>query len=167
MDSSALTRNEPFSRANTCTIYRSDSPGRISNTGSNNYTFPNVSVPAYSYYLIRCAAGAGGTVNVPGDQTGCTLALSGTAGKVALVNSLLNLEKPAVLPDSRVIDYVGFGGTADKFEGAGPAPAPSNTNSVIRGSGGCTDTDANSTNFTAATAYPNARNSGSATNVCP
>src|SRR5205814_578464 len=63
-----------------------------------------------------------------------------------------------------IIDFVGFGTTANCFEGAGPTPAPSNTTAVLRGSGGCTETDNNSTDF--ATGAPNPRNSATAANPC-
>ncbi len=37
------------------------------------------------YYLVQEAAGAGGTVNLPTPDAIGTIAMSGTAGKVALV----------------------------------------------------------------------------------
>ena len=45
------------------------------------------------------------------------------------------------------MDLVGYGTTANFFEGGGPAPAPSNTTSVQRGAAGCTDTDQNAADF--------------------
>src|SRR5687767_12205873 len=44
------------------------------------------SLPAGEHYVVREAQGAGGTTDVPSDVTG-TIAMGGTAGKVALVNS--------------------------------------------------------------------------------
>src|SRR5919112_1170358 len=43
-------------------------------------------LPAGSHYVVREAQGTGGTTDVPSDVTG-TIAMSGTAGKVALVNA--------------------------------------------------------------------------------
>src|SRR4051812_8806410 len=115
-------------------------------------------LPAGSSYIVRESQGTGGTTDVPSDVTG-TIAMSGTAGKVALVNS-----PPALPPDlpgptrmgrpagkvalvnsttalscgadcdgnAAVVDFVGFGTTANDFAGTGPTPAPSNTNSVSR-----------------------------------
>ena len=64
-----------------------------------------------------------------------------------------------------VVDFVGYGTSADCFEGAGRAPAPSNTNADIRAGGGCTDTDVNSTNFAAAAPTP--RNTATTASQCP
>ena len=53
-----------------------------------------------------------------------------------------------------IVDLVGYGtGTsgANFFEGSGPAPTISAILSDSRASSGCTDTDDNATNFTAAT----------------
>ena len=65
---------------------------------------------------------------------------------------------------ARMIDLVGYG-SANFFEGA-PAPALTNTTAAFRLDGGCTDTNNNLSDFVAGTAYPNARNSSSAYNVC-
>jgi uncharacterized protein len=59
-------------------------------------------------------------------------------------------------------DEVGYGATANCFEGAGPAPAPSAVNADIRLSNGLTDTDNNSVDFFAGA--PNPRNSASPAN---
>jgi predicted extracellular nuclease len=134
------------------------------------YNLPNVSIPAYSYYLVRCAGGAGGTDILVADTTTCALNLSGTAGKIAVVRNTTAIASTTILPDVNVSDLIGFGGTANQFEGA-TAPAPSNTTSLRRGSAGCTDTDANNTNLTTFTltgvAGTDFRNTGTAANTCP
>jgi hypothetical protein len=56
-----------------------------------------------------------------------------------------------------VVDFVGFGSTANGFEGTGPTPAPSNTTAVLRAADGCTDNNNNSADFAAGA--PNPRNS--------
>jgi predicted extracellular nuclease len=115
------------------------------------------------YYLIQETQGAGGTTNLPTPDATGTIAMSATAGKVALVNSttLLTGSCPS---GATIIDFVGFGTTANCFEGAGATPAPSNTNAVLRATNGCTETDNNSTDF--ATGTPNPRNTASVLNVC-
>jgi predicted extracellular nuclease len=121
----------------------------------------NVSLQPGQYYLIQQAAGTGGTTNLPtADKVG-TINMSGTTGKVALVSSTTALTSAAPASSSYV-DLVGFG-TAGGYEGA-VAPAPSNTNAILRAASGCTDTDSNSTDFAAGT--PNPRNTSSTLNVC-
>src|SRR5207248_7016560 len=92
-----------------------------------------------------------------------TIAMSSTAGKVALVNTttLLSGTCPS---GASIIDLVGFGSTANCFEGSGPTPAPSNSTAVLRGSNGCTETDNNASDFTAGAPTP--RNTSSPTNTC-
>ncbi len=71
---------------------------------------------------MREAQGTGGTTDVPSDVTG-TIALSGTAGKVALVNGTTALSCGADCDgNAAVVDFVGFGTTANDFAGTGPTP---------------------------------------------
>ena len=79
------------------------------------------------YYLIQEQAGAGGTVNLPTPDvtgTGQGIAMSATAGKVALVNSTTALTGAA--PTVGVIDIVSFG-AATPTEGS-PTPTLSCVN---------------------------------------
>jgi hypothetical protein len=121
----------------------------------------SISLAPGQYYLIQEAAGSGGTVDLPTPDAIGTIAMSGTAGKVALVNSTTALSGTC---PTGYIDLVGFGSTANCYEGSGPTPAPSNTTSVSRASGGCTDVNNNSVDFTAGA--PNPRNTASPDNVC-
>jgi hypothetical protein len=89
--------------------------------------------------------------------------MSATASKVALVNTTTTLTGSCPAGAS-IQDFVGYGSTANCFEGSGPTPAPSNTNAVLRKNNGCTDTDQNALDFTAGP--PNPRNTASATNPC-
>jgi predicted extracellular nuclease len=119
------------------------------------------------YYLIQLAGGANGVALPTSNATG-TANMSGSAGKVALVNSTAGLAcnggstpcSPAQL--AQIVDLVGYG-SANFFEGA-PAPATTNTTAAIRQANGCTETDNNSTDFAAAAPTP--RNLGSALNPC-
>ena len=117
------------------------------------------------HYLVQESAGTGGTTNLPtADATG-TLALAAGAGKVALVNSTTVLAcGSSCAANAAVRDFVGFGTTANNYEGNAATPAPSNTTAVLRAVNGCTDTDNNATDFTAGA--PNPRNSASAFTLC-
>ena len=120
------------------------------------------SIAPGKYYLVQLAGGAVGATLPTADLIGTTN-MSGTAGKIVLVSNT-TLLVGSCPTGGAIVDFVGFGATANCFEGAGPTPAPSATNSVFRASNGCTDTDVNSTNFSAAAANP--RNNGTPSNVC-
>ncbi len=116
------------------------------------------------YYLVQQAVGANTSAPaLPAPDATGTIALSGTAGKVALCNSsgLLAGAIPANM--TNVVDFVGFGGTASYYEGTATTVAPSNTNSVqrnsgfgqlIAGSGNGYDSNNNNADFTAAAPKP-------------
>src|ERR1051325_9644669 len=132
-------------------------------TGSSWQVTPLTgTLAAGQYLLVQEGAGVGGTVNLVPDVTG-TIAMSATAGKVALVNTTSALTD-ACPSDPSIIDFVGFGGTASCFEGSGPTAAPSNTTAVLRAGDGCTDTNDNSDDFDTGT--PNPRNTSSPVNNC-
>ncbi|MCY7387206.1 MAG: ExeM/NucH family extracellular endonuclease, partial [Burkholderiales bacterium] len=120
-------------------------------------------IPAGGYYLVQGAGGVNGISLPTSDATGTTN-MSGTAGKVALVNTATALPAVACPTSTSIVDFVGFGTTANCFEGASFAPAPSSTTADFRASAGCTDTDVNSANFTAGA--PNPRNSATTVNAC-
>ncbi|HEY0167975.1 MAG TPA: ExeM/NucH family extracellular endonuclease [Jatrophihabitans sp.] len=110
-------------------------------------------LPPGGHYVVREAQGAGGTTDVASDVTG-TIAMSGTAGKVALVNTTGALTCGADCDgNAAVVDFVGFGTTANDFAGAGPTPAPSNTNSVSRNAAH-DNTANNAADFTASAPSP-------------
>lgn len=116
------------------------------------------------YFLIQQAKGTGGTSALPTPDVSGTIALSGTAGKVALVNTITALAGTCPTAEGSVIDFVGFGTTVNCFEGTGPTAAPSNTTAVIRDANGCTDTNNNSADFAAGAPAP--RNSTTVANPC-
>ncbi|HIJ88655.1 MAG TPA: DNRLRE domain-containing protein [Desulfuromonadales bacterium] len=126
----------------------------------------NVTLQPGQYYLIQEAAGASTTaINLPTPDATGTIAMSGTAGKVALVTSTTALTCGATCATNAAVrDYVGFGTTANNFEGTGPTPAPSNTTAVLRAGNGCSDTDNNNVDFAAGAPTP--RNSATALNAC-
>ena len=89
-------------------------------------------IAAGGYLLVGEAQGANTAAPaVTGDVVG-TIAMSGTAGKVALVSSSGALAcGGACAADPAVVDLVAYG-AATGFAGSGPAPAPSNSTSVSR-----------------------------------
>lgn len=109
--------------------------------------------PGAAYVVVE-AAGTGGTTPVTGNVTG-SLALSGTAGKVALVSSTTALSCagsacPAV---DQVVDFVGYGASATGYAGSGPALGASNTQAVTRDAT-ITNTANNASDFAAANPTP-------------
>jgi hypothetical protein len=125
------------------------------------------SVPPGGRYLVQLASAAAVGAPLPAaDATGTTnLAVSG--GKVALVRTAAALTCGAAAGscsgDSAVADLIGYGSATD-YEGSGPAPTISNTTAALRAGDGCTDTDANSSDFSAQPPVP--RNSAVAVSPC-
>jgi predicted extracellular nuclease len=116
-------------------------------------------IQAHGYYLVQEAAGSGGTTALPTPDATGSIALSASAGKVALVSSATALSGTC---PAGAVDLVGFGG-ASCSEGS-PAPGLSNTTADLRAGGGCVDTNSNAADF--ATGSPAPRNSASPANAC-
>jgi predicted extracellular nuclease len=127
---------------------------QVTNLGS-------VTLQPGQYYLVQESAGTGGTDALPTADASGSIAMSATAGKVALSNSTVALAGTSPTGGA-VIDFVGFGG-ANFAEGTATAVL-SNTNGALRNNGGCVDTDNNSADFTITTPTP--RNRSSALNSC-
>jgi predicted extracellular nuclease len=139
-------------------------------TGTGNFQaapLSTVTVPAGGYYLLQLAGGSVGAALPTADATG-TLNLSGTAGKVVLVDGTAALacnggSAPCTAEQSaRIVDLVGFG-NANFAEGS-PAPTLSSSTAAFRAGGGCTDTDANAADFAAGP--PSPRTSATAPAPC-
>ncbi|HKE66802.1 MAG TPA: lamin tail domain-containing protein [Micromonosporaceae bacterium] len=104
-------------------------------------------------YLVAESAGAGGTTPLPTPDASGSIAMSATAGKVALVTAATALGCGATCSSaSGVHDFIGYG-TANDFEGAA-APGLSNTTADLRAGGGTVDTDNNAADFTAGAPDP-------------
>lgn len=113
-------------------------------------------------YLVQEAGGNNGaTLPIP-DAIG-TIAMAAGAGKVALVKSTTALSG-ACPNDANIVDFVGYGTTANCFRGSAPAPGASNTNAATRAANGCTDTRNNTTDFILAP--PNPRNTSAPVSSC-
>jgi len=115
------------------------------------------------YFLIQeTSGGANGAILPTPDATG-SISLAAGSGKVALVRSTAALS--GTCPSNAIIvDFVGYGTTANCFEGSAAAPAPSNTMAIARGNSGCVDTARNSLDF--ALSAPAPRNTSSPTHAC-
>jgi len=103
------------------------------------------------YLLIGEGFGTGGSVDLPSDFNG-TIPMSGTTGKVALVNGTAALSGTA--PTVGVVDLVAFGPTATGAEGGAPTAVLSNTTAALRNAAGCTDTNNNGADFSVAAPTP-------------
>jgi hypothetical protein len=122
--------------------------------------------PGRRYLVQLASAGAVGSPLPTPDATGTTnLAVSG--GKVAVVRDASPLtcggSAGSCSAVASLADLIGYGAAVD-YEGSGAAPALDSTTAAVRGGGGCTDTDTNATDFTAA--VPTPRNSASAATAC-
>lgn len=147
-------------------------------TGTNWLVTPlsNVTLQPGQYYLIQYIAGTTVTglpalptpdlIAPPVTTTSGTFIpnLSGTTGKLALVNSTTQLPANVCPSDPSIVDLLGYGATAGCFEGTKTLDL-SNTTAAIRNGGGCADTDNNNADFTT-TGPPTPRNTATAVNSC-
>jgi predicted extracellular nuclease len=133
--------------------------GSATSTTWSGRTDLSGSIPAGGRFVVGQAFGSDTSLpDVPVDLGGA-IAMSGTTGKVALVNSTSTLTgcgaktgAPACSDLPQVVDFVGWG-TANDWAGAGGAPATTNATSVSRSSTS-TNTADNAADFTAGTPTP-------------
>jgi hypothetical protein len=124
----------------------------------------STSIAPGKYYLIKLAGGStGSALPTPDlDITSSPSNLSGTNGKVALVNNSTALTG-ATLTSGTYVDLVGYG-SGSAFEGTAAVATLSNTTAAIRLNGGCKDENQNSTDFSTGTPTP--RNSSTPAYSC-
>ena len=121
-----------------------------SSTGSSwQKTTLNGTIDSGKYFLVQEAQGAGGTIDLPTPNAIGNIAMSATAGKVALVNNSTTLTGTC---PTGLVDFVGFG-SANCSE-TSPTPTLSNTTAALRKSNGAQDTDNNSADFTVSAPTP-------------
>ena len=143
-------------------------------TGTGNFSANAVvtlsgSLGPGQHYLVQQASGGANGVALPAPDATGTVNMSGTAGKVILASTATGLAcNGGSTPCSsaqlaQIVDLVGYG-NASFFEGSAAAPTLSNTTAALRASNGCTDTDANASDFAAAAPAP--RNTASAATSC-
>ena len=101
-------------------------------------------IPPGRNYLVKEAAGTGGTVDLPTPDATGSIAMSGTAGKVALVMNSTALT--GACPAGAISDLVGYG--AANCSETTPTAALTNTTSASRKGGGTIDSDHNADDFT-------------------
>jgi hypothetical protein len=145
------------------TPYSIQYAGPTSSFGSSRLNLTSGTVMAGRYFLVQLSGGAIGSPLPAPDATG-SIAMAATAGKVALVAGTTALTGNGCPLGATVADFVGYGTSADCFEGSNTAPAPSNTTADFRKAGGCTDTNNNTSDFFASAPFP--RNSSSPANNC-
>jgi uncharacterized repeat protein (TIGR01451 family) len=183
-NSGATYRNdfiEIFNRGTT-TIDFSVTPYSVQYTSGSTWAKTDITTGTLApgrYFLIQEAGGTTNGVALPTPDATGNINLTGSSpAKVALVlgTTLLpasscpgdNGSQPFNPNNSTVVDFVGYGGTAATadhcYEGAGPAPALTNTTADFRKAGGCVDTNDNAADFLVST--PNPRNSSSPANDC-
>lgn len=119
---------------------------------------PAVTLSPGRYFLIQEGSGGANGAPLPAPDATGTIGLAAGAGKVALVASTTPLSGTC---PSGAVDFAGYG-TANCFEGTGPAPAPSNTLSDQRANRGWTETDDNASDFQALAPDPQNTSSPSA-----
>ena len=141
--------------------------GSSGGTSWTNKTDLTGSIAPGGYYLVQEGAGAGGTTALPTPNATGGIAMSGTAGKVALVSSTTALSGTGCPIAGNVVDFVGYGTTANCFEGSGRTPAPSNTLAVLRKNNGVQDTDDNAADFATGAPHPRNGTGGGGTTVGP
>ena len=137
-------------------------------TGTGTWQVTNLTgtIAPGGYYLVKEDTGTGcsglpcGVPLPAGDATG-TIAMAAGAGKVALSSTITAFVGAA---PTCPVDFVGYGTTANAFEGAGPTGNTSATNAALRKRGGCFDSDNNNIDFSVGAPTP--RNTASATNSC-
>ena len=108
------------------------------------------------FYLVQLASSAAVGAPLPTPDATGTSNLAASGGKVAVVRDTAALTCGATAGSCSasplVADLVGYGGATD-FEGS-PAAALSSTTALARAGGGCTDTDANASDFAAVAPAP-------------
>ncbi|GAA1437828.1 endonuclease/exonuclease/phosphatase family protein [Nocardiopsis tropica] len=111
-------------------------------------------IPAGGHHLVRQAAGAGGSVELPSPDTVGSTSMSATAGTVLLVSGTEPVScrtAAACAQDGSVVDVVGYGNAV--VHAGSPVTGPSNTASASRDAA-FTDTGDNAADFTAGDPTP-------------
>ncbi len=138
---------------------------QYASAAGNSWTVLNLSgtIQPGAYYLISLASGgAVGTTLPTPDQSSTSINLGGTAGKLALVSNTIALTGTCPTGGA-IVDFVGFGTTANCFETAYTTVVQTATSGLRLGDG-CTDTNSNLADFVTSTAAP--KNSASPVVTC-
>jgi hypothetical protein len=139
-----------------------------SNFSSNKTDITSgILLPGHYFLVQEASGGAVGAALPTPDATG-SINMSATAGKVALVTGPTALTTSGCPLGAPIVDFLGYGSTANCFETAPISVSGTNSNarSVIR-TVSCTDTNNNSTDFSNPTTAPVARNTATTPAPCP
>ncbi|WP_051978246.1 lamin tail domain-containing protein [Edaphobacter aggregans] len=120
---------------------------------------PGITLAPGQFLLVQESQGSAGTTPLPTPDATGTIAMSATAGKVALVSATTALS--GACPTTGVVDFVGFG--AANCSETAPTATLSNTTAALR-TNLCIDNNNNSTDFS--TGAPNPRNTTSQLQAC-
>jgi predicted extracellular nuclease len=131
-----------------------------------------VLLPGQRWLVQEAGGAAGAPLPAPDVVDPTPINMSAVGGKVAIVTGTTSLGcngnpvpcSPEQL--ARIVDLIGYDGASfwEEFPGPAPAPTLSNTTAAFRAADGCTDTDNNGADFSAAA--PNPRNSLSGLHFC-
>jgi len=131
------------------------------------FTALSGSIEPGRYYLVRQAAGSGGTAPLPTPDAAGSINMAGPAGKVLLTNTL-GAQSGACPTGADVVDRVGFGTntTADGCAAVwgGRTAQLSNTTAAFRQNDGCVNTGNAANDFVVLS--PSPRNSASPRKFC-
>jgi DNA/RNA endonuclease G (NUC1) len=167
---------------NGLSLYYGSATGNFASSGTNAFALPNTLIGPGQYYLVQVgtAGTAGAPLPVTPDAVTTNIAMSGSSGKIALVNTAglpINTCGASATPCSatqlaQIVDWVAYGaagnGTAGNGEGGtsvNNGVALTSTQGGVRKGAGCTDTDNNNLDFDVITA-PVPRNGASTPVVC-
>jgi hypothetical protein len=146
------------------TPYSVQYAGATATFGSNKVDLTSGTIAPGQYFLVQLASGGASGIALPAPDATGSVNMAATAGKVALVAGTVALSGGGCPLAGSVAHFVGYGTTADCFEGSGRAPAPSNTIADLRKNGGCTDTNDNAADFLLTAPFP--RHASSPLNNC-
>lgn len=143
---------------NGLSLYYGSATGQFASSATNAFALPNVTLNPGQYYFVELGSvgTVGGAFPIVPDASTTNLSMSGTNGKVALVNGLPAnscgaTATPCTLPNAQIIDVVSYG-TANNGEGGTAVPVLSTTTGAVRKGNGCTDSDNNLNDFDVVTA---------------
>jgi hypothetical protein len=152
---------------NGLSIYYGSNSGNLGANSSLSFSLDgNVSLQPGQFYFVQSgsAGTAGGDFPITPDATTPNMSLGATGGKVALVNGLPanscgSTNSACTLPNAQIVDLVGWG-PATTFEGSAAVASLSTSTGAKRKVEGCTDTDANVSDFDVVTTpVPRSRSS--------
>src|SRR5262249_19111204 len=110
------------------------------------------------YFLVQEASGGQAGAPLPAPDIVGTINASASGGKIALLNSNSLIGNGSKCPTIAIVDFVGYGASANCFEGNAASAPSSNASALVRLDGGCKDTNDNKSDFSVSAATP--RNSG-------